>query len=124
MISTKSKNIQPKTVIFVHAKLDKAGLDPYEFRILAYISCRGRGGCFARQSVIADSCQMSVRKVQDVLKSLCEKGYVVKEAKEAKGVRVKRRTDTYRLAPDLLEKLEAKKNVPPQTNTSVELSAG
>lgn len=123
MISTKSKKRQPRNVIFVHSSLDKAGLDPYEFRILAYISCRGRGGCFARQSVIADTCQMSVRKVQGVLKSLCEKGYLVKEA-EGAPIKRKRRTDEYRLAPNLLEVLEAEKNVPGQTNTSVELSAG
>ena len=66
---------------------------------------------------------MSVRQVQIVLKSLCEKGYLVKEA-EGASVKRKRRTHEYRLAPDLLEKLEAKKNVPAQTNTSVELSAG
>lgn len=117
----KSKKKRPTTLIFVHSNLDEAGLDPYEFRILAYVSCRGRGGCFARQSVIADNCRMSLRKVQGVLKSLCDKGYLVKEAKGV-SVKQKRRTDEYRLAPNLLEKLEAKKNVPAQTNTSVELS--
>lgn len=110
---------QPKTIIFVNQNLDNAGLDPYEFRVLSYISCRGRRGCFARQSLIADTCQMSVRKVQNVLKSLCEKGFVVKdekdsvmnEAKEAQVVRKNRRTETYRIAPGLLEKLKAEKNV-------------
>lgn len=85
-----------KTVIFVNLLLDEAGLDPYEFRILAHIA--RRGNCFASLAKIAETCQMSVRKAQYALKALYEKGYIVKESRPG-------HTDKYQLARDLLLKL-------------------
>jgi DNA-binding MarR family transcriptional regulator len=82
--------------LFVHLLIDEAGLDPYEFRLLAHIA--RRGSCFASLSTTAEICRMSVRKTQYALKSLCEKGLVVKTSRQS-------RTNIFKLAPDLLEKL-------------------
>lgn len=80
----------------VHSDLDEYGLDPYEFRIYAHIVRRtgGKldGKCFAKLKKITEVCQMSVRKAQYALTTLCEAGLITKERRHGK-------TDVYRLAP-------------------------
>ena len=97
MEAGKSGKKQPKNAIFVHSALDQAGLDVYEFRLLAHIA--RRRSCFASLATTADICKMSVRKAQSTLKSLEKKGFI--EKKQRIG-----RTDVYKLAPDLLDKLQ------------------
>lgn len=87
---------QPKNLIFVHSVIDQAGLDVYEFRLLGHIA--RRGSCFASLDTTAELCKMSIRKAQYTLKSLLDKGFIVKNQRKG-------RTDIYRLAPDLWEKL-------------------
>jgi hypothetical protein len=82
--------------IFVHLSLDEAGLDPYEFRLIAHIARRKR--CFASLAKTAKICRMSVRKAQYALKSLYDKGFIVKKTRPG-------HTDIYELAPNLLDKL-------------------
>ena len=89
---------QPKNLIFVHSAIDQAGLDVYEFRLLGHIARRDK--CFASLDTTAKLCNMSVRKAQYTLKSLLDKGFIVREQRKG-------RTDIYRLAPDLREKLGA-----------------
>ncbi|GJD22666.1 hypothetical protein RIVM261_076220 [Rivularia sp. IAM M-261] len=88
-----------KNVIFVRSDLDDYGLDVYEFRVLGHIARREgrkkdgtREGCFARQKTIAEACNMSHRKAQDVLRILCEIGMVEKKARDGT-------TNIYKLAP-------------------------
>ena len=88
---------QPKNAIFVHSDLDEAGLDVYEFRLLAHIARRGE--CFASLTKTADICKMSVRKAQSTLKSLEKRGFIQKEKRKGS-------TDIYKLAPNLLSKLQ------------------
>lgn len=88
---------QPKNAIFVHSALDEAGLDVYEFRLLAHIA--RRGNCFASLAKTADICKMSVRKAQSTLKSLEKGGFIQKEKRKGS-------TDIYKLAPNLLSKLQ------------------
>jgi Helix-turn-helix domain len=90
---------QPKRLIFLHSKLDEAQLDPYEFRLLAHIARRGE--CFATLATTAKWCGMSVRKAQLSLKTLLNLGLVSKELRSG-------RSDIYKLADDLWEKLESK----------------
>lgn len=92
----KTGSEQPKKLIFVHSAIDQAGLDVYEFRLLGHIA--RRGSCFASLDTTAKLCQMSIRKAQYTLKSLLDKGFIVKSQRKG-------RTDIYRLAPDLWEKL-------------------
>ena len=100
--SRKSKWNPPpddKASIFLRSELDDYGLDVYEFRVLAHIARRqGKGknnttgSCFAKQKTIAETCQMSHRKAQDVLRVLCGAGLV--ERQERDGT-----TNLYRIAP-------------------------
>jgi len=80
----------------VHSDLDDYGLDPYEFRIYAHIVRRtgGKldGECFAKLKKTAEICNMSVRKAQYALKTLCDAGLILKDQRKG-------RTDIYRLAP-------------------------
>lgn len=80
----------------VHSDLDEYGLDPYEFRIYAHIVRRTSGKldgeCFAKLQKIAETCQMSVRKAQYALKTLCDAGLIIKLPRKG-------RTDVYKLAP-------------------------
>ena len=92
---------QPKGLLFVHSTLDEAGLDVYEFRLLSHIARRGK--CFATLATTAEICKMSVRKAQSTLKSLESKGLIRK--KQRKG-----RTDVYKLAPDIRDKLQDMKD--------------
>jgi hypothetical protein len=85
--------------VFVHSALDTYGLDVYEFRVLAHVARReGRGrrgkgsGCFARQRTIADTCRMSQRKVQEVLRVLTEVGLLDKRVNHGG-------PNTYNVAP-------------------------
>lgn len=94
---------QPKKAIFVHSALDQAGLDVYEFRVLAHIA--RRGSCFASLATTADICKMSVRKAQSTLKSLEKRGFI--EKKQRIG-----RTDVYKVTPDLLYRLQPNLTIP------------
>jgi hypothetical protein len=85
--------------IFVHSALDDYGLDVYEFRVLAHVARReGKGktnksrGCFARQKTIAESCKMSQRKAQEVLRVLTQAGLLEKKTQIGS-------TNVYRVAP-------------------------
>jgi|GEM_PF-2225671 len=85
-----------KSVIFLHSGLDDYGLDVYEFRVMAHVARReskkqGKG-CFARQKTIAETCNMSHRKAQGVLRILCEAGLLEKEHQKGS-------TNVYRVAP-------------------------
>lgn len=93
---------QPKNLLFIHSILDEGGLTPNEFRLICHISRRGE--CYASLATIAEVTRISVRTIQKTLKSLVEKGLVLKDTKPG-------RTDIYRL-PDhesLVEKLRAAK---------------
>lgn len=88
-----------KSVIFIRSELDDYGLDVYEFRVLAHVARReGKNkqgtskGCFAKQKTIAETCGMSPRKAQYVLKILCEAGLL--EIERQKGS-----TNIYKVAP-------------------------
>jgi len=85
-----------KNLLFVHSALDEAGLDVYEFRVLGHIS--RRGSCFASLATTAEICGISVRKAQYTLKSLLNRKLIQKTARPG-------RTDVYKLAPNLWEKL-------------------
>jgi hypothetical protein len=85
-----------KNLLFVHSALDEAGLDVYEFRVLCHIS--RRGSCFASLDTTSKLCKISVRKAQYTLKSLLNKGFILKTPRPG-------RTDVYKLAPNLWEKL-------------------
>lgn len=80
----------------VHSDLDDYGLDPYEFRLYTHVVRRTggklNGQCFAKLKKTAEICQMSVRKAQYALKTLCDAGLLIKEQRKG-------RTDLYRLAP-------------------------
>ncbi len=94
---------QPQKAIFVHSALDQADLDVYEFRLLGHIA--RRGSCFASLATTANICKMSVRKAQSTLKSLEKRGFI--EKKQRLG-----RTDVYKLAPDLLSRLQPNLAIP------------
>jgi len=69
-----------KKAIFVHGYLDLYGLDPYEFRVLAHVSCNNLSlGSVER---IAAICMMSPRKVQTTLKRLLELNLISKEERK------------------------------------------
>jgi len=93
-----------KKAIFVHGYLDLYGLDPYEFRVLAHISCN----IFLLGSVekMAAICMMSPRKVQTTLKRLLELNLISKE--ERKGVpndyEINSLQDWQKLVPDWANK--------------------
>jgi hypothetical protein len=103
MEAGKTGKKHPKKAIFVHSALDQVGLDVYEFRLLGHIA--RRGSCFASLATTADLCKMSVRKAQSTLKSLEKRGFI--EKKQRLG-----RTDVYKLAPDLLYKLQPNLDIP------------
>jgi DNA-binding MarR family transcriptional regulator len=86
-----------KNLIFVHSILDEAGLNVYQFRVLAHVARRGQ--CFASLETTAKICQMSIRKAQYTLKELEQMGLVVKQIRKG-------RTDIYHLAPDISEKIQ------------------
>lgn len=94
MIDEKTRKVPPKNAIFVHSALDQADLDVYEFRLLGHIA--RRGSCFASLDTTAKICKMSVRKAQSTLKSLENKGFIVKKSRKG-------RTGIYKLVPNLLE---------------------
>lgn len=88
-----------KNVIFVRSDLDDYGLNVYEFRVLGHIARREgrkkdgtREGCYAKQKTIAEACNMSHRKAQEVLKILCEIGMLEKKARDGT-------TNVYKLTP-------------------------
>ena len=80
----------------VHSDLYEYGLDPYEFRVYAHVVRRtgGRleGQCFAKLKKVAEICNISVRKVQYSLRTLCDAGLLVKEQRIG-------RSDIYFLTP-------------------------
>lgn len=73
---------------FVYQDVDNLRLDPYEFRIYGHIARRGR--CFASLGKIANTCCMSVRKVQYVLNVLERATLIHKE-------KCKRRVSMFKL---------------------------
>ncbi len=103
MEAGKTGKKHPKKAIFVHSALDQVGLDVYEFRLLGHIA--RRGSCFASLATTADICKMSVRKAQSTLKSLEKRRFI--EKKQRIG-----RTDVYKLAPDLLYRLQPNPDIP------------
>ena len=94
----KTEGKPAKNLIFVHSVLDEAGLNVYQFRLLGHIA--RRGFCFASLDTTAKICQMSIRKAQYTLKELEQKGLIVKQARKG-------RTDIYRLADDISDKLQS-----------------
>ncbi|NJM68195.1 MAG: replication protein [Acaryochloris sp. RU_4_1] len=85
----------PISVAFVHDFLDAYGLDPYEFRVYCHIVRRTGGKpdkqCFSSLSNIADMCQMSQRKTQQIVQFLLKARMITKEAKK----HPKYKTDIY-----------------------------
>ncbi|MGD2180239.1 helix-turn-helix domain-containing protein [Lusitaniella coriacea] len=82
-----------KKPIFLRSELDDYGLNVYEFRVLAHIARRqGKRGCFSKQKTIAETCKMSPRKAQDVLRVLCGAGLIEREERDGT-------TNIYTLAP-------------------------
>lgn len=77
-------------VIYVHGYLDLYGLDPYAFRILAYIASRKK--CSDSLKMIAAICKISSRKVQTTLKYLEEQRLISKHEDRGK-------SNTYQIAP-------------------------
>lgn len=69
-------------VIFVHGYLDLYGLDPYAFRLFAYIASRRL--CSDSVGMIAVICKMSSRKVQTTLTDLVQQKLVYKDPKKGK----------------------------------------
>jgi hypothetical protein len=98
----------PVSVAFVHDFLDSYGLDPYEFRIYCHIVRRTGGKpekqCFSSLSKIAETCEMSQRKTQQVVKFLVAARMIIKEAKK----HPKYKTDIYHvtLASEWVPKLQ------------------
>jgi predicted transcriptional regulator len=88
-------NEAPVSVAFVHDFLDAYGLDPYEFRVYCHIVRRTGGKpekqCFSSLSNIAEMCQMSQRKTQQVVQFLLNARMITKEARK----HPKYRTDIY-----------------------------
>jgi DNA-binding MarR family transcriptional regulator len=82
-----------KKPIFLRSELDDYGLDVYEFRVLAHIARRqGKQGCYSKQKTIAETCNMSPRKAQDVLRVLCGAGLIQRQERDGT-------TNIYTLAP-------------------------
>ena len=83
-----------KSWIYVNNVLDDYGLDPYEFRLYAHVARRTggkiQGEFYASLKKTADTCKMSVRKVQYALRVLCDAGFL--SSTQRKG-----RTNSYRL---------------------------
>lgn len=68
--------------IFVHSMLDDAGLSANEFRVYAHIARRaGNGTAFPAVASIADVCRIHKDTVWAVLRSLEERGMVVRIAR-------------------------------------------
>lgn len=87
-----------KPPLFIHSALDEAGLDLYEFRLLAHVA--RRGDCYAAVPKIAQVCKMSHRKVQVSLKSLMKKGLIAQQLRPGK-------TSIYRLSSEIWDWLTA-----------------
>lgn len=65
--------------IFVHSKIDDAGLSANEFRVYAHLARRaGSGAAFPAVASIADVCRIHKDTVWAVLKSLESRGMVVR----------------------------------------------
>ncbi|QUY40424.1 hypothetical protein [Acaryochloris marina] len=81
-------------LMFIHSRLDEAGLDPFEFRLLGHIVRRTGGSfegeCFASQVNISKVCQMSLSRAQKGLRLLNDGGFISKHERPG-------RTDVYRL---------------------------
>lgn len=68
--------------IFVHSLLDDAGLSANEFRVYAHIARRaGSGSAFPAVASIADVCRIHKDTVWAVLRSLEERGMLVRESR-------------------------------------------
>ncbi len=115
-----------KSAIFVRSDVDEYGLDVYEFRVLGHIARREgkkkedgtRKGCYAKQKTIAETCNMSHRKAQDVLRVLCEIGMIEKETRQGT-------TNIYKLTlpstwkdPSELDAIRKKNSKAEKDNTS------
>jgi predicted transcriptional regulator len=94
-------------MIFVHGYLDLYYLDPYEFRLLAYVACRSI--CSSPLQEIAFICKMGMRKAQDTFQKLKDLELVSKERRGG-------RPTTYRLRdfsdwkePQYIAELEAER---------------
>ena len=61
--------------LFIGSAIDDAGLDLYEFRILARVSRRGQ--CFESIPNMANGCRMSLSRGRKALRSLAAKGWIV-----------------------------------------------
>ncbi|MDB9495112.1 hypothetical protein PN441_16120 [Spirulina major CS-329] len=97
--------------IFVHQKLDDAGFDVYEFRMIGHIARRGR--CYSALPTIANKCKMSIRKAQVTLKSLVQKKVVNKQVRKG-------RTAIYEINPSW-EDIDCFKNTEKQDLNEDEL---
>ena len=76
--------------VFIHSKLDDAGLTASEFRIVCHVARRGI--CFAAVESISRICRLSEGTVRAGLKSLAAQGLLIRETREGQ-------TTVHRLAP-------------------------
>jgi len=71
--------------VYVSAKLDDFGLDPYAIRIYIRIVRRaGKDGCFESIENMAEACKISRRQVFNAIKTLLKHRLVVKDPKPGK----------------------------------------
>lgn len=75
---------RPLPIIFIHAELDDADLDPYEFRIYAHLSRRAGRKQFAWPSIeaIGKHCKIGSTKVKDSLEVLQKRGMIIMQKTE------------------------------------------
>jgi len=81
---------QPLASVFIHSRLDEAGLSPSTFRIFCHVARRGE--CYSKVESIASICRLSPDTVRAGLKFLTAQGFLV-------GVRRDGFTTIYRVAP-------------------------
>src|ERR1035437_7329479 len=76
--------------IFIHSKLDKAGLNTSEFRVLCHVARRGE--CFETVKSISKHCRITEPTVRQSLQSLTNQRFLIREQRTG-------RTTLYEVAP-------------------------
>jgi hypothetical protein len=85
-------NMKPKKKynVFIHSKLDKAGLNTSEFRVLCHVARRGE--CFETVKSISKHCRITEPTVRRSLQSLTNQRFLIREQRTG-------RTTLYEVAP-------------------------
>jgi len=98
---------EPETIqpVFIHSRLDDAGLSPSAFRIFCHIARRGE--CYSKVETIANVCRLAPDTVRAGLKVLTERSFLIRERRDGF-------TTIYRVAP--IEQWNPSHEAPPLVN--------